>query len=397
MTDLPSSLDQRTVRLYGLDWLRLIAFALLIFYHLGMFYVPWPWHVKSNYISQAVMPWMIAVNPWRLALLFFISGVALRFAADKALAVGQLMLAKALYLGIPLLFGMVLLVMPQTYFELLQKGQIPADILAFYPRYLQGGSTLSVATPAWNHLWYVVYLLAYTLIVIPLAPMLRKFAGSGALRNYAGTPWAVLLLTTLPFILYELTVSRWFPSTDDLIHDWGQHCHRLTIFLLGFLVAKEGPFWKSVDRLFPIALFLAVGVYAGTALWVRSGVSGWAGDFGGALIHVGFDVLYAWCCILAMLGFGQRYLDRPSKALRYLTSAIFCYYAVHQTIIVIAGYYLTRLRLGVWLEFSLLFSATVVGCLASYEVGRRLGPLGALIGIQWRPLKRATNSPALVS
>ncbi len=36
-----------TTRRYDLDWLRVIAFLILIFYHTGMFYVTWGWHVKS--------------------------------------------------------------------------------------------------------------------------------------------------------------------------------------------------------------------------------------------------------------------------------------------------------------------------------------------------------------
>lgn len=36
-----------TGRQYGLDWLRIGAFALLILYHIGMFLVPWGWHVKA--------------------------------------------------------------------------------------------------------------------------------------------------------------------------------------------------------------------------------------------------------------------------------------------------------------------------------------------------------------
>ena len=34
-------------RLLYLDWLRIIAFSLLVLYHVGMFYVPWDCHIKS--------------------------------------------------------------------------------------------------------------------------------------------------------------------------------------------------------------------------------------------------------------------------------------------------------------------------------------------------------------
>ena len=43
-----------TQRRYDLDWLRIGAFALLIFYHVGMYYVTWDWHVKSRHASTLI-------------------------------------------------------------------------------------------------------------------------------------------------------------------------------------------------------------------------------------------------------------------------------------------------------------------------------------------------------
>src|SRR5471032_1279433 len=34
-------------RLYFLDWIRIFAFILLVFYHTGMYYVTWDFHIKS--------------------------------------------------------------------------------------------------------------------------------------------------------------------------------------------------------------------------------------------------------------------------------------------------------------------------------------------------------------
>jgi hypothetical protein len=70
-------------RRYDLDWIRVGAFFLLILYHVGMFYVPWEWHVKSPHPVEALEPVMLLTNPWRLTLLFLVSGAATRFMADK--------------------------------------------------------------------------------------------------------------------------------------------------------------------------------------------------------------------------------------------------------------------------------------------------------------------------
>ncbi len=118
--------DTNPARRYDLDWLRVIAFGLLIFYHIGMFYVTWNWHVKSPHAGPAAELPMMLVNPWRLSLLFFISGVAIRFAADKAPLLGFAG-SRAFRLGLPILFGILVLVMPQTWFELRQAGLIEPD------------------------------------------------------------------------------------------------------------------------------------------------------------------------------------------------------------------------------------------------------------------------------
>ena len=65
-------------RHYGLDWLRIGAFGLLIFYHIGMVFVPWGYHAKTAHpIPWVVIP-MLALNSWRLLLLFVVSGYASR-------------------------------------------------------------------------------------------------------------------------------------------------------------------------------------------------------------------------------------------------------------------------------------------------------------------------------
>ena len=54
-------------RKYFLDWLRVGAFGLLIFFHVGMLYVSWPYSLKSPRLYPAIEPWMNAVGAWRLA------------------------------------------------------------------------------------------------------------------------------------------------------------------------------------------------------------------------------------------------------------------------------------------------------------------------------------------
>ena len=41
-------------RSFFLDWLRIGSFAVLVLYHVGMYYVPWGWHVKSRETFAAI-------------------------------------------------------------------------------------------------------------------------------------------------------------------------------------------------------------------------------------------------------------------------------------------------------------------------------------------------------
>lgn len=377
-------------RRYDLDWLRVAAFGLLIFYHIGMFYVTWDWHVKSVHAGPAVEPAMLIVNPWRLALLFFISGVAVRFASDKRRAasfVGE----RAYRLGLPILFGMAVIVAPQSYFELREAGLIEAGFWRFWPDYLDLRQRFAIITPTWNHLWYVVYLLTYILLLAPFLPWLRRVAsGSGgrAFGALVGSPARLILLAIVPFVGYALVLEPRYPTTHALWGDWANHAHRFSIFLLGYFAAKNERFWQSVDRArwAALGLFLAL---AGSGFLVEHYEAALSNSCAARIpfisaIMTGLDTLYAWSAILVLLGFAQRRLNRPSKALTYLTGAVFCYYILHQTAIVAAGYALTRAGFDPWTEFALVIVITVGSCGVGYELLRRIPYLRVLVGIKTR-------------
>lgn len=371
-------------RRYDLDWLRFIAFSLLIFYHIGMFYVTWDWHVKSIYASSGPEPLMRLVNPWRLALLFFISGVAVRFASDK-LPRRQFLRSRLRRLGLPILLGVFVVVPPQTFFEVIQDVSFSGSFLRFYPVYLDLRQSLPVITPTWNHLWYVAYLLTYIVVLLLTLQFLSRAAGGPVgvfVSERVGNPVFLMLSLTTPFFIYSLVFGDRFPATHDLVNDWHNHANRFTTFLIGYFAAKNVDFWRGVDRMFRAGLAIAAAV-AGLILLdtVFPDVRGrhplphWLAPL--------LMTLYTWAVIAVLLSLSARYLNRPSRALSYLTEAIFPYYILHQTFIVVAGFYLTQHALGAWTEFVLVTLATVIGCALLHEyVIRRVRWLRPWFGLQ---------------
>src|SRR3979490_154724 len=85
---------QGAERRVDLDWVRIGAFGLLIFYHLGLLYVSWGLHIKSARRITAREPLMLVLNPWRLTLLFVVSGAATRFMLGKY-AIGPLLRSRS--------------------------------------------------------------------------------------------------------------------------------------------------------------------------------------------------------------------------------------------------------------------------------------------------------------
>jgi glucan biosynthesis protein C len=385
-----------------LDWLRIIAFGLLIFYHTGMFYVTWDWHVKSVHVGPAAEWAMMLLNPWRLALLFFISGVALRFAADK-LGGSKLARERAVRLGLPILFGMIVIVAPQSWLQLVESGEFSGSFWQFWPQYLDFGSDFSITTPTWNHLWYVVYLLVYTLMLAAVAaPLARFMTGTGARMTaflFAGRwgPLVALVLPAMPFILYRFTLDPFFRTTHDLTNDWANHAHSLTILLMGFLLAKDRNFWCAVRRVLPFSItgVLVLGAVL-TPLWANWDAMAESADWNWLVWPARIArIFYAWLAIVSMLGLAQRYLNRPSRALTYMTEAIFPWYILHQTITVMAGYWLTRQGLSVSVEVPLVILATFGGCALLHElVIRRIGFLRPLFGLKPMIKARRVAVPA---
>ena len=122
-------------RRYDLDWVRIGAFLLLILYHIGMYYVTWDWHVKSPHASSAIEPLMLLTSPWRLSLLFLVSGVATGYLLERQGARGFLG-RRSVRLLVPLVFGMLVIVPPQSYLEVVEKVQYAGNYGEFLGLYL---------------------------------------------------------------------------------------------------------------------------------------------------------------------------------------------------------------------------------------------------------------------
>ena len=376
-------------RRYDIDALRAFAFGLLILYHVGMFYVAdWGWHVKSTYLSESLQLPMQFTNQWRMPLLFIISGLAVSFIWGKYTS-GQFALRRTRRLLIPLLFGMAFIVAPQCYYEALNKGIIEPGFFRFMGQYLTFQDFPGEAWAGeeqihwtWNHLWYLVYLLFYTLLLIPLAKVID---GPGKViqerfQRLRGV-WLVVI-PVLPLMVYFNVIFPSFPGiTHALVDDWYAHAMYGTFFLYGFLIARDQGFWSELSRLRKVTLGLAVLLFIlfmGRGVLLPDESSGWQNQASALITY-----LNRWLWIITVFGWGYHLLNRPMKWLPYATEAVYPWYILHQTLVVVVGYNLSRLQLGAVVEPVLVLLATIGGCLVLHEfVIRRSRILRPFFGLK---------------
>lgn len=401
-TDAPAlpALDGRRT---DLDWIRIGAFALLILYHVGMFYTPddWDWHVKSVWSSEPLTTLMYLTNPWRLGLLFLVSGAATRFMTAKT-APGALAGSRTARLLPPLVFGMLVVVPPQSFYQVASYAGFTGDALEFYRRYLVGpGWTIAgepLITPTWNHLWFVAYLWVYTLLLAALLAGAPRFAaGLERLAERAATSlggWGVLVWPVAALAAFRVWLIPLFEPTNALIDDWYNHAQYLFVFLVGFAVARNETVWAALDRRRAVAAVLAVLAYLAWATYA------WSFRAEDAVppepLRTAMRVVYGldqWAWMAAILAYGRRWLSgREGPVRRYLTDAIFPFYIIHQTAIVVFGFHLTRLGWPAPVEAGVLIALTVAACAVGYELVRRVAPLRPLFGLK---LQIRSARPAL--
>jgi len=374
-------------RRYEIDWLRALAFILLIFYHIGQFYVAdWGWHVKSAYLSDFLKNIMLLINQWRMPLIFIISGMALSLVEDKIDSV-KLFKMRLTRVFIPLLLGMFIIIPPQVYFELVQSEGYSAGYFEFIKLYLDSDTGLyfehqllssRTGLPfgliTYNHLWYLLYLFTYTLVYLAIKPLLLRVNWHQISKDISAV--TILAVPLILILLYDFILLRYFPDdTFVLIGDWYNHALYFTVFMLGYVLAKTPNVWKILIEYRKTWLILAISSYALVVIRFNR-VLGFDVDYATSSIIIQFLITFIWSAnkvfwLLCILGLAGAYLNKKHPVLTYMNEAVLPWYILHQTLIIIFAMWLTKFKLGPVFEPVLLILLTFIGCAFGYEVIKR--------------------------
>ncbi len=368
------------MRRHDLDWLRVLVFGLLIFYHVGMFFVPWDFHIKNPVIYDWLVYPMWFLNQWRLPILFVISGMGTFYALQKR--TGTLFaLERIKRLGVPLLFGMLFIISPQVYFERLAKNQFTGNYFDFWPSEAFVG-IYPEGNFSWHHLWFLPYLLIFSLLLIPIFLYLKNHPNNKFtffIKNLVKSPIKLYALV-IPLYLAEAFIEPYFPTTHALIDDWFNFVNCILLFFFGFvLISVKDVFWVTVEKY--RSYFLIIGIFTFsimltiTQLYEDSATRHFTEAF--------FKVVNLWSWVLALFGYSAKYLNKKSNILSYCNEAVYPFYILHQTIMITIAYFLIEKDWSLMIKFSIMVLGTFGISWIMYEfLIRRWSYIRPLFGLK---------------
>lgn len=343
-----------------LDWLRVSAFALLIVYHAGMAWSGWNWHLVSPDSLDWLREGMRFVNRWRMPLIFLVSGAAIMLALGQR-SPGAFALDRVRRLLVPLVFGMIVLVPPQVYLERLYAGRFAGNFVQWLPQAFVG--VYPAGNLSWHHLWFLAYVLVLTAVCLPLFLWARSPAGRSALDRAATLTARTSLhwLMPLPLAACILWLAPISSNPNGLVGDWYGLAYYGILLLYGAYVFGSRDLLAALNRQRFLSLGIGVAAYAGLyVLFIDGAVRPTIAPADRpAYALVSAVNTMAW--LFAIVGFANRHLTRRPAFLGEATEAVYPFYMLHQTVTVIAVYWLLRLGTPPAAGFILAVMATFLG------------------------------------
>lgn len=356
--DASTGTPAASVRRHDIDWVRTGALGLLIVYHIVVSFQPFA-PLIAFIQNEKTLDWlwipMMAINVWRIPVLFLISGMGVRFAMRRR-DWRALLNDRSKRILLPLVFGS-LFVAPWTVW-----------FASLWYRWAETG----IYFPTQGHLWFLGNIYAYVLVLLPVLYWMVRHPGNVVLR---ATRWIVrrplgIFVFAVPIIAEVLVVQPdHYPSYAGNLHGF---VLGFALFALGAVFVEiETDFSPAVRRHRWIALAVGFGLYLSRVLDL--GLPPWV---------VGFESM-TW--MLAVLGFAARHLDRPSKGLSYLSAAVYPVYIVHLPVQLALAFWLFRTEIPAVAKLVLMIVGTFGVSLGLYEALKRVRWLRPVFGMKALP------------
>jgi hypothetical protein len=385
-----SKIAAGATRLYYLDWLRVLAMLSIFLFHNARFFDFYGWHVKSTETSIVANTFIDFLVLWVMPIFFILAGASIYFAM-KFRTAGGFAKERTLRILIPIvILGWFIISPPQVYLERLTQGGFSGNFFQFYfPHYFNG---IYGPMPEGNfafvpmHMWFLWLLFIFSLVLLPLfIPDKRTGKSPGSrLATLFQKPW----IFVVPVIL--IAASEVFLAPFGDLMSWGggwNHLSYLLFFISGYLMFSNARIQENI-RKYAVTALTAALVLQAVHYILQFAVKPELPD--STAVYFGiqtFDTLRSWLFLMAILGFGSRYLNFNNRFLGYANEAVLPFYILHQTIILIIGFFVLQWSMGIAPKYFIIATTSFIAIMAIYELlVRRINVLRFLFGM--RPQKK---------
>lgn len=378
-----TNIELNKQRLYYIDWLRVLAFGLLFVFHSMCFFHHFPWMIKNPEKSIFASFMVGFLHGWRMHLIFFVSGVGSFFAfrSRKELFV----MDRFKRLLIPFLFGVLLIVPPQKYLQAIQRGIFEGsffDFIVSYPSFLLTdfpGFSLEFTGHIGLHIWYLAFLFVMTIVFLPILKSVTKNSKLSSFLNKIINKKLGLISFVLLALVSDLLLRPFFPE----YRNWADFINYGFFFLLGYSAMVFNNFVATARRF--TYLFLAIGLVVALAyLYLYSQFPQVQNHKVSTpfYLYIIFSNLTAFCWVMFFFGLSQRKLNFNHKLLPSLNIGILPFYILHQTVIVVIGYYVIPYQLGIFNKFLIILSLSLITTILLYQLIRKVNILRYIFGMK---------------
>lgn len=363
-----SELGKRARR-FDNDWLTSLAMITIFLFHCARFFNYEDWHVKNNQLDEGLTLFVAIASQWIMPLFFVLSGTSSYYSL-KSRTSGRYIRNRFQRLVIPFILGTFVVLIPiQVWIERVSHSQFEGSFLQFYPHYFEGFYAFG-GNFAWMglHLWYLEMLFIFSLLTLPLFLYLKK-ESLQALISGAATFFdkkGVIFLFALPIFVVELLINLQPEGVGIRAFAGWSPVTYLVMFVTGFLIAFNVKYREAMERLRFISL--ALGLLTTSLMFIFPIDLAPFGAFIDYTISLFSRSFNSWFWLVAILGFGSKYLNFNNELLKYAREAVLPFYVLHQTIIVTIGFYIANWETSVMAKYLILSTLSFVVIIAIYDL-----------------------------
>jgi hypothetical protein len=359
-------------RCYYIDWLRVLTMLMIFLFHNAHLFDYIDWHLKNKQQSFWATAFVAFVHFWSMPLLFLLAGASTWFARNYKTG-SEYIRERFKRLIIPFIFGLFIIIPPQIYIEGLSKSRFTGSFFHNYPR-LFAKDALTCDPQAFSnyghHLWFLAFLFIFSLLDLLISRLLRTgtgprfIAGSAVFLEKKG----LIFLSVIPITLIQILLRVKFPAYCS----WADFWYWFVFFIYGFLIMSERRLLKAVVKQGLSGLFIGISCLMVIGYFYLDGnMARWIIHPRFSLVYILFMFVYtfaAWGWVVFILSLGIRLLNFGNRFLKYAQEAILPFYILHQTIILLVGFYVIQWRMTPILKFLIISAGSFIGSVGLYEL-----------------------------